>query len=109
MEKYDVQFKKRYGQNFLKRRSVVERIADTCSLTKADLVIEVGPGGAILTQELAKRAGCVLAYEIDLDLQEELQNKLDGFSNVTILFQDFLKSNITISTSSYLSARHSYE
>ena len=101
MEKYDVQFKKRYGQNFLKRRSVVERIADTCSLTKDDLVIEVGPGGAILTQELAKRAGCVLAYEIDLDLQEELQNKLDGFSNVTILFQDFLKSNIIHDISSY--------
>ncbi len=101
MEKYDVQFKKKYGQNFLKRRSVVERIADTCSLTKDDLVIEVGPGGAILTQELAKRAGCVLAYEIDLDLQEELQNKLDGFSNVTILFQDFLKSNIIHDISSY--------
>ena len=101
MEKYDVQFKKKYGQNFLKRRSVVERIADTCSLTKDDLVIEVGPGGAILTQELAKHAGCVLAYEIDLDLQEELQNKLDGFSNVTILFQDFLKSNIIHDISSY--------
>jgi len=107
MEKYDVQFKKRYGQNFLKRRSVVERIADTCSLTKADLVIEVGPGGAILTQELAKRAGCVLAYEIDLDLQEELQNKLDGFSNVTILFQDFLKSNI-IQDISLFSYKHLY-
>ena len=107
MEKYDVQFKKKYGQNFLKRHSVVERIADTCSLTKDDLVIEVGPGGAILTQELAKRAGCVLAYEIDLDLQEELQNKLDGFSNVTILFQDFLKSNV-IQDVSLFSYKHLY-
>ena len=62
MEKYDVNFKKKYGQNFLKRKAVVERIADVCAITKNDLVIEVGPGGAILTQELARRAGNVLAY-----------------------------------------------
>lgn len=94
MEKYDVNFKKKYGQNFLKRKAVVERIADVCAITKNDLVIEVGPGGAILTQELARRAGNVLAYEIDTDLESELTRKLSDFSNVTILFQDFLESDI---------------
>ena len=94
MEHYDVTFKKTFGQNFLKRKVVVERIADVCSLTKDDLVIEVGPGGAILTQELAKRAGHVLAYEIDEDLKVELTNKLSEFSNVDILFQDFLNSSL---------------
>ena len=94
VEHYDVKFKKKYGQNFLKRESVVERIADVCSLTKNDLVVEVGPGGAILTKTLAKRAGNVLAYEIDTDLKEELALKLYEYSNVTILFQDFLESNI---------------
>ena len=94
MEHYDVTFKKKFGQNFLKRKVVVERIADVCSLTKDDLVIEVGPGGAILTQELAKRAGHVLAYEIDEDLKVELTNKLSEFSNVDILFQDFLNSSL---------------
>ena len=94
MEHYDVTFKKKFGQNFLKRKVVVERIADVCTLTKDDLVIEVGPGGAILTQELAKRAGHVLAYEIDEDLKVELTNKLSEFSNVDILFQDFLNSSL---------------
>ena len=94
MEKYNVNFKKKFGQNFLKRQVVVERIADVCDLTKDDLVIEVGPGGAILTKELALRSKQVLAYEIDEDLQEELFKKLECFSNVKILFQDFLKSNI---------------
>lgn len=94
MEHYDVKFKKKFGQNFLKRRAVVERIVSTCSLTKDDLVIEVGPGGAILTQELAKKAGAVLAYEIDTDLKDELSTKLADFSNVSVLFQDFLESNI---------------
>lgn len=94
MEHYDVKFKKKFGQNFLKRRAVVERIVSTCLLTKDDLVIEVGPGGAILTQELAKKAGAVLAYEIDTDLKDELSTKLADFSNVFVLFQDFLESNI---------------
>ncbi len=95
MEQYNVRFKKKFGQNFLKRRAVVERIASTCPLTKNDLVIEVGPGGAILTQELAKRCGNVLAYEIDEDLKEELSRKLYEYDNVKVLFEDFLNSDIS--------------
>ncbi len=94
MKYQNVQFKKRFGQNFLKRDSIVKRIADVCPITKDDLVVEVGPGGAILTKELAMRAGRVLAYEVDKDLKEELFERLKNFSNVTILFQDFLESDI---------------
>ena len=107
IEKYGFYFKKNFGQNFLIDQNILSNIVSSSAITSDDLVIEVGPGGAILTQELAKRAGCVLAYEIDLDLQEELQNKLDGFSNVTILFQDFLKSNI-IQDISLFSYKHLY-
>ena len=107
VEHYDVKFKKKFGQNFLRRHAVVERIADICPLTFQDLVIEVGPGGAILTQELAKRSGWVLAYEIDEDLKEELYKKLNGYSNVKILFQDFLTSSILNDISSF-SYQHLY-
>ena len=107
VEHYDVKFKKKFGQNFLRRHAVVERIADICPLTSHDLVIEVGPGGAILTQELAKRSGWVLAYEIDEDLKEELYKKLNGYSNVKILFQDFLTSSILNDISSF-SYQHLY-
>lgn len=101
MEKYNVNFKKKFGQNFLKRHVVVERIADVCDLTKDDLVIEVGPGGAILTKELALRSKQVLAYEIDEDLKEELSKKLAEFTNVEVLFQDFLDSDIRQDISSF--------
>ena len=101
MESYQVQFKKKYGQNFLRHSSVVRRIADICPLTKDDMVIEVGPGGAILTRELANRAGSVLAYEIDMDLKEELTRKLQDYSNVNILFQDFLTSDLSSDLSNY--------
>ena len=56
MEKYDVKFKKKFGQNFLKNISVVNRIVDQADIDSNSLVIEVGPGGAIMTRELAKKA-----------------------------------------------------
>ena len=42
MEKFN--FKKKFGQNFLKDVKVVEKIASVADITKEDLVIEVGPG-----------------------------------------------------------------
>ena len=101
MEKYDVKFKKKYGQNFLKDDRVVKRIVDNSSIGLNDLVIEVGPGGAILTKELAKRAKNVLAYEIDTDLRCELEKKLVGYDNVKILFKDFLESDINSDITDY--------
>lgn len=94
MEKYNVKFKKKFGQNFLKDNSVVKRIVERADITNNDLVIEVGPGGAILTRELAQVAKQVLAYEIDLDLKDELFKKLENYNNVDVIFGDFLDVNI---------------
>ena len=101
MEKYDVKFKKKFGQNFLKDNSIVKKIVNTCQIDSNSLVIEVGPGGAIMTRELALLAGNVLAYEIDNDLEDELYSRLEGFDNVDILFQDFLLSNIAEDIKNY--------
>lgn len=101
MEKYNIKFKKKFGQNFLKNISVVKRIASICDIDSNSLVIEVGPGGAILTKELATRAGEVLAYEIDTDLNDVLKSRLLGFDNVHILFQDFLDSDLVADLSHY--------
>ena len=101
MEKYDVKFKKKFGQNFLKDINVVKRIVDVSGVNSNSLVIEVGPGGGVMTRELASRAKNVLAYEIDNDLEDELYKRLDGFDNVDILFQDFLTSNLINDVSNY--------
>lgn len=101
MEKYDVKFKKKYGQNFLRNISVVERIVNVSEIGDNDLVIEVGPGGAIMTRELSKIAGNVLAYEIDEDLKEELSKRLDGCSNVDVLFKDFLDADLVSDVKNY--------
>lgn len=101
MEKYNVKFKKKFGQNFLKDIRIVKRIVDVSGVSDNSLVIEVGPGGAIMTKELANRAKNVLAYEIDNDLHDELYIKLSDYDNVDILFQDFLEANIKSDVSTY--------
>lgn len=94
MEKYNIQFKKKFGQNFLKDPNIVKKIVDVSNLNNEALVLEVGPGGAILTKELAERSKNVLAYEIDKDLENELAIKLSSYKNVEVLFRDFLSTDI---------------
>lgn len=94
MENYNVRFKKKFGQNFLKNDQVIEKIVNICNITKKDLVIEVGPGGGILTKSLANLSKKVIAYEIDDELEDELVAKLREFSNINIIYKDFLKADI---------------
>ena len=107
MEKYDVKFKKKLGQNFLKDNTIVKRIVDVSNIDKNSLVIEVGPGGAIMTKELANVAKNVLSYEIDSDLAPEIERKLEGYDNIDIIFQDFLVSDLISDISNY-SFKHLY-
>ncbi len=101
VEKYGVRFKKKFGQNFLKDVSVVKRIVNVAEIADNSLVIEVGPGGAIMTRELAKVATNVLAYEIDVDLKDELNKRISDFENINLLFQDFLTSDLCSDVANY--------
>ena len=94
MEKYDVKFKKKYGQNFLKDVSFVKKIVNCADIKDNSLTIEVGPGGGIMTRELSLVSNNVLAYEIDKELEEELNSRIGKSNNVEILFKHFLDSDI---------------
>ena len=87
-------FKKAYGQNFLKEDSIVMKIADIANISKDSLVIEIGPGSGMLTKELCPKAKSVISYEIDSSLEEILFKKLKNFTNLEIIFGDFLKRDI---------------
>ena len=101
MEKYDVFFKKRLGQNFLNNNIIVKRIVDVVSVKNDSLVIEVGPGGGILTSELASNFSSVLCYEIDDSLKDELNSRISKYSNVEVIYKDFLKVNINDDVNKY--------
>ncbi len=60
--------KKRFGQNFLRDRGVVERILAAAALDPGDRVVEIGPGMGALTDPMLSRAGEVHILEIDREL-----------------------------------------
>ena len=80
--------KRSLGQNFLVDRRVVGRIVETAEVSPADVVIEIGPGRGSLTGGLAKRAGQVVAVELDDVLAERLALKLSGRPNVMVVTGD---------------------
>jgi len=61
----DLRPTKALGQNFVHDANTVRRIVATAGVTRADEVLEVGPGLGSLTIELLATAGRVTAVEID--------------------------------------------
>jgi 16S rRNA (adenine1518-N6/adenine1519-N6)-dimethyltransferase len=87
----DAHAKKSLGQHFLIDAGALRKIVDAADLTPEDTVIEVGPGLGVLTSELVKRAGKVIAVELDDELAELLKKTLSGASNLTNVHRDILK------------------
>lgn len=94
LQKYNFNFQKKFGQNFLIDTHVLEKIMDSAEITKDDCVLEIGPGIGTMTQYLAERAGRVVAVEIDKTLIPILEDTLSAYDNVTIINEDILKVDI---------------
>ncbi len=71
----EIQLTRSLGQNFMHDGNQLRRIVDAAELTKADKVLEIGPGLGPLTELLLKRAGSVLAIEKDARLVEVLRER----------------------------------
>lgn len=81
--------RKGLGQHFLVDGAVLDTIIATARLAAGDTVVEVGPGLGILTGELVKRAGKVIAVELDKRLAELLR-ETPGTGNLTVVNDDIL-------------------
>jgi len=91
LRRFDLQARKGLGQHFLIDREVLELITSAAELTPADVIVEVGPGLGVLTRELAKKTGLVIAIELDNKLAALLKQTLASFNNVIIINDDVLK------------------
>jgi len=74
------------GQHFLRDPAIAREIVDLVAPTDKDLVVEVGPGEGALTAELARRAGRVIALEVDRDLAARLRSR--GLAGLEVLDAD---------------------
>ena len=89
-EKFNLNAKKNFGQNFLVDVNVINKIANCAKIDDQTCVIEIGPGIGSLTEFLARKAKKVIAYDIDERLIEVLAYTLEEYPNVEVRLQDFL-------------------
>ncbi len=94
LQKYHISLQKKFGQNFLIDKNILEKIVDAAHVTANDCVLEIGPGIGTMTQYLAERARNVIAVEVDKNLIPVLQDTLSSYNNVTIINQDILKTDL---------------
>ena len=90
--------KKSLGQNFLKSEKIAREIVEAGEVGLEDIVLEVGPGKGILTEELLKKAKKVIAVEKDEQLAELLRTKFCDsrkVSSLEVVSSDILKFNPT--------------
>lgn len=82
------------AQDFLRSSKLVRSLLDTSSIGSGDTVYEIGPGGGIITAELAQIACKVIAIEKDPMLAWQLRNRFQHINNVQIIVNDFLQYHI---------------
>lgn len=80
--------KKKFGQNFLKDKNLLDAICDDAGVTKEEEVLEIGAGLGTLSESLKERAKRVVSYEIDLDLVDILKEKENEV--LSFVFKDIL-------------------
>lgn len=84
--------KKKLGQHFLIDKNIVRKIVNAFSPNKNDLIVEIGPGKGILTDELVKYSKNLTLVEIDNELVQELEKK---FPDIKIINKDILECDFT--------------
>lgn len=94
LQKYQFNFQKKYGQNFLIDPRVLEKIIQSAQIGKDDLVLEIGPGIGTMTQMLCEHARQVIAVEIDSALIPILHDTLREYQNIEVIHKDILKLDI---------------
>lgn len=82
---------KRFGQNYLIDKNIIQKIVREFNPQKTDVVIEIGPGTGALTTELMNAVKKLYAVEID---KRVVENLALGFPVVTVINQDFLKMDL---------------
>jgi 16S rRNA (adenine1518-N6/adenine1519-N6)-dimethyltransferase len=83
--------RKRLGQNFLQDRRYLKRILEAAEVGPEDAVLEIGAGTGVLTRELAREAGRVVAIELDERLYQMLEDQVGTEEKVRMWHGDALR------------------
>lgn len=85
------QAKKRFGQNFLHDRGIIDRIVSSMLIKKDDNILEIGPGLGAITKQILSITQTINVIELDRDIIPKLKFNCDGLGDLNILQTDALK------------------
>lgn len=88
--------RKRLGQNFLVNTRVIDAIIEAAAPSSGDLVLEIGAGTGVLTQQLALSSSKVIAVELDEGLFRILQSIFQDKPDVTLIHGDILDLDFSV-------------
>jgi len=94
LARHGFRFSKSKGQNFLIDRAVPRAIAEASGADERCGVLEIGPGVGALSSELCRRAGKVVAVELDTALLPILGETMADFGNFELISADALKLDL---------------
>jgi 16S rRNA (adenine1518-N6/adenine1519-N6)-dimethyltransferase len=97
--------KRRFGQNFLVDRGVVDRIITAVGPRADETIIEIGSGRGALTSRLLETTGRVIAIEFDRDLIPSLRAEFAGKPNLELIEADALSTDFCAAIEPAQSAR----
>jgi 16S rRNA (adenine1518-N6/adenine1519-N6)-dimethyltransferase len=84
---------KKYGQNFLIDKGVIDRIISAADLKSTDRVVEVGPGFGVLTLALAAVVREVRSFEIEKKIESYWVKEIKRFPNIEIMWGNVLRAD----------------
>ena len=94
LKRHGFHFSKSMGQNFLIDATIPAAIAEASEAGEGNGVLEIGPGIGALSHELCRRAGRVVAVELDKALLPILDETMANFDNFEVVSADILKTDI---------------
>ena len=105
ISRYNFDFRKKFGQNFLIDEGVILRSLEAARVGKDDVVFEIGPGIGTLTQYLSDAAHQVVSIEIDKKLIPILEETLRDCDNVDVINDDVMKVDLLALAQKYNAGR----
>ena len=103
LSRHGFRFSKSMGQNFLTAAWVPQQIAEEAMLGEDVGVLEIGPGIGCLTEQLSPLAKTVVCVELDKALAPVLKETVGSFENVSVIFGDILKQDLSAMVSEHFS------
>lgn len=86
-----------YSQNFLRSPKLVESLVARSTLTKDDVVYDIGAGSGVISSVLAKRVKQVVAVEYEPEAAKKLIHNMKDYANVTVKIGDIMQLKLPTS------------